>query len=274
MPSNRKILINSPILNELVFDYLFTLSEGDIKKLAPKEIRAIRTAKQARHFVSRSTLDEKLLLLAKLGVQFSFMLHQNNPIAPKHIKELAEKYKEMSKREILRDLSAEKFVVVTDRVLINFINVMGHYTHSDTYLLNLDFHRVGVYLNKWKKEKEKPNIDSIQESLEFARVINKLLFNHTLAMKGIRGETQIGDLDFNILMMLYDTKTVYVPRETIEYRFEGMYKKNIIAGAIKRLVEKVLIERNPTKRESEYQITSLGSSSVMDFHKKTLNKTV
>ena len=60
----QKVLVNSPIINELTFDYLFTMTADQRKLFTPKELRFIRTAKRARQFVSSATIDEKLLLLA------------------------------------------------------------------------------------------------------------------------------------------------------------------------------------------------------------------
>lgn len=269
----QRVIINDPILNELTFDYLFTLSEGQRAKLNAKELRAIRTANRARQFVSRATIDEKLFLLAKLGVQYSFILHANNPIATKEIKELYTKYKEMSKVQVIDDMAANKFVVLTDRVLINFLNIMAHNSHSDTYLLNMDFHKVGQHMNNWKQT-ERADVDNIQEALDHAKAINRLSLNISIHLKSIKGITQIGDLDFNILMLLYNFKTQYVLREKIESYFGGMYKKTLIAAAIKRLTEKILIERNPASKKIEYQITALGNTSVMEFHRKNLSDSV
>ena len=100
-------------------------------------------------------------------------------------------------------------------------------------------------------------------------MINKLALVQNMAMKSIRGVTDIGDLDLNVLMHLYDAGK-YVTRGTLDNYFGGVYKKTIITAAVKRLVEKSLIERNPTVRLPEYQITSFGTTAVMNFHTKNL----
>ena len=71
-------------------------------------------------------------------------------------------------------------------------------------------------------------------------------------------------------MYFYDLGQRYVSRETIDRYFAGIYKKTLITAAVKRLVEKSLIERNPTVRLPEYQITSFGTTAVMSFHTKNL----
>jgi hypothetical protein len=146
-------------------------------------------------------------------------------------------------------------------------------SHSDTYLLNLDFHKVGHFLNNWKPE-NRPDIDATQQSLDYAKSINKFALNVSLELKTIKGVFELADLDFNILMMLYDKRTKYVSRDAIDEFFGGLYKKILITAAIKRLSEKVLIERNPVARSNEYQITAMGNTAVMDFHKKNLANTV
>ncbi len=269
----QKTLINSPIINELVFDYLFTMTLEQRKMFTPKELRFIRTAKRARQFIDSATIDEKLLILAKLGVQFSFIIHREK-FAPVHIKEWYEKYKEMSTTDFLKEMTNQKIVVLNDRILVNFLNIMATFSHSDSYLLNLDFHKVGYFINNWKKI-EKPNIQSIQESLEYAKIINRLSLNVATELKAIKGETETRELDIILLMYLYENKSSYVGRETIINRFSGLFRKTVIGSAIKRLQEKLLIDRNPIYTNiHQYQITSLGNTAVMDFHRKNLSLTV
>lgn len=269
----KKVLVNDPIINEMAFDYLYTVSSNNRKKLNGKELRALRTSTRARQFITRSTLDEKYFLLSKLGAGFTLFIHNGNPLASREIKQLMEKYKDMSKTEIMEDMATNKIVVLSDRTVINFLNILSDLSHSETYMLNMDFHKVGKQMNNWK-DVYRPEVDSTLETLEFARIINRFTFNVNMSMKAVKGVFEIVDLDINILMYLYDYRIQYITRETIDRVFAGLYKKTIITAAVKRLVEKALIERNPTKNKLEYQITALGNTSVMDFHKKNLAATV
>ena len=45
----KKVLINDPIINEVTFDYLFTLSDNQRSILNAKELRSVKSAKKARH---------------------------------------------------------------------------------------------------------------------------------------------------------------------------------------------------------------------------------
>jgi len=161
----------------------------------------------------------------------------------------------MTQQERLAEASKIKLAVVSDSTIVNFLSVMATLTHSDSYLLNMDFHRVGYFVNTWKEAV--PDANNIKEALEYAKMINKLALVQSMAMKSIRGVTEIGDLDLKILMYLYEAGQ-YVSRETMDNYFKMVYKKTIITAAVKRLFEKFLIERNPTVRLPEYQITSFG----------------
>jgi hypothetical protein len=269
----KKIIIHDPVLSEIAFDYLYTMSVGQRQKLNAKELRGVKSAKKARAFIEKTTLDEKLFLLAKLGCGFSIIFHNGNPLSTKEVKSMYEKYKDMARGDIVKDMAEKKIAVTSDRVLINFLNILADLSHSDTYLLNLDFHKVGHFLNNWKPE-NRPDIDATQQSLDYAKSINKFALNVSLELKTIKGVFELADLDFNILMMLYDKRTKYVSRDAIDEFFGGLYKKILITAAIKRLSEKVLIERNPVARSNEYQITAMGNTAVMDFHKKNLANTV
>ena len=261
----RKTLVADNIINELAFDVLFHLSQPNkIGLLTAREIRAVKTAKKAKHFANQMTLDEKLILFAKIGISYSLIIHGTDW----KMKDWYAKVKDMTKGKQVEEASKIKLVVVNDRNVVNFLNVTANLTHSDTYLLNMDFHRVGYFVNTWKDAT--PDADSIAEALDYAKIINKFALVQNMAMKSIRGGTDIGDLDLNLLLYFYDLGQRYVSRETIDSYFAGIYKKTLITAAVKRLVEKSLIERNPTVRLPEYQITSFGTTAVMSFHTKNL----
>lgn len=260
-----KVLVHDQIVNELAFDALFHLSQPDKKdRLTTREFRATKSAKKARHFVSQMSLDEKLILFAKIGISYSLIIHNTDW----NLKKFFEKYRELTKGQQLADASNIKLAVVSDRMIANFLSVMANITHSDGYLLNMDFHRVGHYVNTWKEGSHNP--DNVAEALDHAKMINKLVLVNNMAMKTIRGTTDIGDLDLNILLYLYDAGNRYVPRNTFDNYFAGAYKKTVITAAVKRLAEKSLIDRDPTVRLPQYQITSFGTTAVMEFHSKNL----
>lgn len=260
----KKTLINDDILNEMAFDVLFHLSQPDKRdRLTATELRATKNAKLAKHYASRMSLDEKLILFAKIGIPFSFVIH---PTGWK-LKEWYEKYSVMTKAQQLAEASKEKLVVINDKIIANFLGLMTKTTHSDGYLLNMDFHRVGHFVNTWKDAK--PDTNNLAEGSDHAKMINKLVMVTNLAMKAIKGVTDIGDLDLNILMHLYDADR-YVTRKALDSYFTGTYKIAVVTAAIKRLGEKSLIEKNPTVRHPEYQLTSFGITAVLNFHSKNL----
>ncbi len=210
------------------------------------------------------TLDEKLILFAKIGISFSFVVHRSDWT----LKDFYKKYKDLTKAQQLTEAVKDRVVVLSNKTVANFLNMTVSLTHSDGYLLNMDFHRVGHFVNTWKEAI--PDADNICQALDYAKMINKLALVQNMAMKSVRGVTDIGDLDLNVLMHLYDAGARYVTRTTLDNYFGGLYKKTIITAAVKRLVEKSLIERNPTIRLPEYQITSFGTTAVMSFHTKNL----
>lgn len=260
----KKVLINDPIVNELAFDTLFHLSQPEHRgKLTAGELRASKTAKTARRFSEKSTLDEKMMLFAKIGVSGTYFLH---PVKWKYKKEI-EKFRELTKGQQLDYASKLKLVVVTDRDIANTLSLMSKITHSDGYLLNMDFHRVGNFINNWKDSK--PNTANTQNAIDGADIINNFSLALAMSIKTLKAKTQIGDLDIILLMFLYRNKD-YVSRITIEDNFGGQFKKTIITASIKRLWNTLMIERSPLTNEPAYQITSLGITTIMDFHAKNL----
>jgi len=264
-----KQLIHSPIINELCYDFITGITTEDRKKFPNSVLNNIATPYKAKRFVNTSSLDEKLLLLTRLGVQFSFIIHNKNPFNTKEIKARYEKYKGMAHDQLASEMAQEKVVVLSDRILINFLNVMSRLSHTDTYLLNMDFHRVGKAMVQWQDR-----IDMQGEAIEYARLINRLVLNAAIALKTVKHYHLAAEIDQIILMHLYEKQGQYVPRETI-YRIFSLFRRTAITAGIKRLFDRVFIERNPEEtNQYEYQITSLGKESIMEFHTKILSKAI
>ena len=149
----RKTLIPDPIINELAFDALFHLSQPDkLNLLTAKEIRAAKSASKAKHYATQMTLDEKLILFAKVGISYTLVIHAKDW----RRKEWYAKVKDLTKGQQLTDASNIKLVMVSDRKVVDFLNMTSNLTHSDGYLLNMDFHRVGYFVNTWKDAVPEP----------------------------------------------------------------------------------------------------------------------
>ncbi len=261
----RRTLVNDIVINELAFDALFHLAQPEHRdKLTAVELRAATSAKTARFWSENTTLDEKLMLFAKIGISGTFFLH---PIKWKYKKEI-EKFREMTKGEQLDMMAKTKLVAVSDKQIANTLSVMSKISHSDTYILNMDFHRVGNFVTKWKDQRA--NVEKLTAAFDGASEINRLSFSLIMALKTIKGKTRFFDLDIILLMFFYENKDGYVSRTTIEDGFGGVFKKTLITAAIKRLTVTTMIERSPLTNEPEYQITALGITTVMDFHAKNL----
>lgn len=266
-----KILINDFLLNEFVFDVISNSDTKDKARLSERQIRAIKTAKTTKHFVSKSTIDEKLILLSKLGCSYALMVNRVKHLYPAQMKKLYKKHKGELTEETITDILSSGLFIVTDRQVSMFFNLMGNGCHSDNYMLNRDFYRIGKNISKFR-DAPNPTSENLREGLEHADLIVKMLLNSAMSSKEMKGLTEIGDLDFNILLYLFRNKKEYVSRESINQYFRVHYKATIIGAAVKRLALSAHIENAPIGYA--YMITSLGINTVFSYMRKVMTDTL
>lgn len=268
-----KTLINDPLISEFLFDVIWAATQKDKAKLSERQLRNITTVKRAKRYSSYTTLDEKLIMLSKLGVSFALTVFRTKTHSPKQLKELFEKYKANLDEDAVTDVLKSGLALTTDREIQCFSNLLGALCHSDTYMLNRDFYKAGLHAQRWK-DTPHPTTENVREAMADFEVVNKMFLKFSLFLKHIKGVTNIGDVDFNILMFLFTKRNTYAHRKEIDIYFKPNYKPALIAAALKRLLENVLIEKSPmTLLRDSYMITGTGIEEIMTAHKRTLNET-
>lgn len=267
-----KTLIHDFQLNEFLYDVIYHSTDKEKAKLTQRQLRAIETEKRAKNFITRATLDEKLIMLEKMGVQYSVWIHKVKTLYPAQVKKLYKKHKAELSEETISDLLESGLYIVTDRQVASFANLLGNGCHSENYLLNRDFYKIGDHIDEWE-DTPHPTNENVREGMQHLKRINKLMLYTSMAIKNAKGFTQIGDLDFHILMYLFNKVDMYVPRETLNQYFRANYRMTVISAALKRMVLSAHVEKNP-KNNSSYMISSLGINTVLGLMTKIVNDTL
>lgn len=269
----KKTLISDFNFNEFCYDIIFHSSAKDRAKLSEKELREISTDKRAKKYTTKSTFDEKLIMLAKLGCSYSFIVSRTKNLSLAKLKELYKEHLlELSEGTITDTLKSNLFVV-GDKNVIYFLNLMGDICHSDTYMLNRDFHRVGHHVLDWGNPESMTHED-VKEVSDCVSIINKLALNTSMLLQQVKGLTKLSDLDLNILMLLFNKRIGNLSRSSVDRYFNPTYKKTLISAALKRLVMGAYIDKGLYSEIPTYSITSLGIDTVMEFHRKNLKDTL
>jgi hypothetical protein len=268
-----KVILHDPILSEYVYDFIHLCSEENKKKLNAAQLRAIKNPKSVKRFAVKSTMDEKLAMLSKLGASFALMIFPTGLFSKKSIKDLFTKYNHEKIKDRVDAILQDKVMAITDRQITLISQLMANTAHSDSYLLSRDFHKIGQHILNWE-EPENALTEASLENLEYLNVISKVIFNSIMGSKHLTVNKVNNDLDINILLHLLLKRNRYVAKSEIDTIFRPYYKIATITSAVKRLMENVYIDSNPSSKTREYIITSLGIEEAMSFIKKTMNQTL
>lgn len=260
-------------MNEYVFDCIEKASNEDKNKLSAKHLRSIKTPKSVYRFVNESSLDEKMMVLSKLGYSFEMVLKPSKLYGGKELKTMVKKYKDDERLSALDSTINLEIFATDDKYAIRFLNLLANTCHSESYFLNRNYHKIAKRLNAINGISKNEN-DNIEETEMYVAAINKFTLSALLHMKEFKGKTQVGDLDFLILLFLFHHQNKYVKRETIFRQFEGYYRPILVTTALKRVTNTFHAERYINGAHVEYLITSLGIDAVMQFHAKNAKDTL
>jgi len=268
----KKVILQDPFLSEYVFDCISNATVDRKKRLSEPMLRKIKTAKAAKRFSIQSTIDEKLELLARLGYYYSFVIAKEAG-KRKQIKDALNDFKNDNTVSALDNLMKQEHFATNNKQVMFLLNMMAAVCHSENYLLNRDFHKLGNVINNWK-DITHPTVENIQATKDNVKVLIKYSLNLALGTHYLKSQTQNADIDFNILMYLYQYRNTYTPGETIRKYFTILYKKTIVSAALKRLTEKAFLEKPPIGEANRFQITSAGENEVFDWINKRISETL
>lgn len=264
-----KKLVSIPdhVLNEYIFDLLWNITTEERRHLNRRQLNALVSAGAAKRYVTSTGLEDKLVLLAKMGVEFG--LYFGN-IDGKRISRLQETHKKKGGDAVIKEMQEERIFILSSREVCQFMNLLSSYAHSENYMLNRQFLKVAHRLNKWKEWKSELNdeyAESVEASKEIARFSYQLL-NMTKYMDGLTG---VSTDSLMILLYLFRFKSNFVEDGELMMRIVPSITKNKYTYAIKKMEKEFFIERKAATKNKQWQITAKGVDTVMKFQKTLLN---
>lgn len=263
MPAKRDVLLN-PVVSEFVYDCLMKTTVEQKKSLNGKYLKATRTSRTAKAFALKSTMEEKAILLSKLGVQFSW----NFNLTKKRLKELFDGKDYVRPSQLADIMLKEKVVIVTDKQIVQYLGLMAANCHSEIWLMNRDFLRAGHLVKDWRKEYFSATVSHVRNSNSTTRGIAKLLVNSIATTKLCESILGIPETSLSVLLYMYSREAEFIPELDVRNFFNNLYRGFKIATAINDLVASKYIERGYLKTEKEYRVTGMGIEAALRFQKR------
>jgi len=259
---------NDPFLNEFVYDCLWNAFKDQRVNLKLRENKALKSASTARSFATKSTFEEKITLLARLGIPFFFGF---GTMDSKVLADLHRTYKENKLLDAVNELLARKIFVVTQKEVAMYMSLMAASVHSDSYVINRDYIKMGYHINAWKKDVVEPSDAVTKDALHSAREISRVMIQTVMLPKYIE-EYGINEVGLTVMLFLFTKNRYDTPVQDIKDLLIPMYSPSKVTNAIKKCIEKQFMAKSlREKKQVRYTLTGLGVETAMRIQHKVMN---
>jgi len=266
MPVKRDVVVN-PFVSEFLYDAIVNSTVEQRRFLNGKYLKVGRSKRKARAFSVNSTLEEKALMLTKLGISFAWVFN----IEKSKLKQLQEDAGEYTNVQLADKMLQEKYFVITDKQLMLFCNLMASNSHSETWLLNRDFVQASYRIKEWRQNYGNVPLADSKDSIVAARDMAKIMMNTIMFSKYAEGILDISEPEIAILLYLLSKEREYIPDTELRVTFNGIYRNFKLVRCINTLLKGQLIEKGLGAMLRQYRLTSWGIDTAMKFQKRVFS---
>ena len=267
MPVKRSIVTND-IFTEYVYDCIINATIEDRKFLTGQQVSISRNKKKARIWSIRSTMEEKILLLARLNVPCAIIIGCNK----EKIAKLEVAVRKLTQSMMADMMAKENIFCISDKTFLTYANVMSANAHSETALLNKDFMRASQRLNEWKQANRNGSVKDVKNSVQSTRDISKMLYSSIIVSKYALGAFDVSETDLSVLLFLHSKRREFITLTELKIELNGIYRNFKIGVCLKHLLLVKYIEKGFGEFEGSYRLTSWGSEVINKFQKKVLSQ--
>lgn len=269
MPS--KIIIRNPFLNALMYDVCYNLPDEVKAKLKLNYRRILASPLRTKFFCEKSSMDEKLMFFAAVGIHNAITIFPDRTKNGVSLKQIIQKYSEERLAAASKDHAIMNVFVTTDKETQFLLGLMAMNIHTKSFILNLDYNKVGYHFKEWTKRMDNIDAVELQESVESAEAISTALLNHSLCLRCATTDFGLNSMDIDILFYLYINRQSYISRDRVWEKFAGYVQRKSTTTSLKKLLQNDYIRKHADWRKLQYTITSEGIDVVNKFIQRVLN---
>lgn len=263
-------VINNPVFNEFVYTVLFAASLQQKRGLPGKYLKIAMNGKAAKTFATKSSKEEKELILSHLGFETFYVVARRGMPLDK-FKDILEKFETKKRVAALSDIAEAGVFVTSDREFLRLLGLMAQSIHHPSHFLNLELQRQGFHIQKWSKQYQNAE-DMTTRGLEAsAKLLARTCLSVALMIDSWPGATGISPLQLKILLYLYSVSHTNVSHKRLYDVFGGYTNPNSYAIAMRGLASEQLVLRIVLNREVEYAISGLGIKQINEFINRVIN---
>lgn len=266
MPAKRDVIVD-PFVSEFIYDTIINATLDQRRFLNGKYQKVGRSKRKARAFSVTSTLEEKALMLAKLGVSFAWVFNMDKA----KFKEISAEIKGMSNLQITDMMLREKMFVITDKQFLFFAGLMASNSHSETWMLNRDFLTASYRLNEWKQQYGNATLGASKDSTPASRDMAKVMLNTIIFSQYALGAFDVNDAEMAVLLYFLSKEKEFIGFDELKLSFNSVYKNFKLVKALKTLLNAKYIEQGQGEWAKQYRMTGWGVDIALRFEKKVFS---
>lgn len=266
MPAKRDVIVD-PFVSEFIYDVIINATLDQRRFLNGKYQKVGRSQRKARAFSVTSTLEEKALMLTKLGVSFAWVFG----IDKGKFKELMQGMKGMSNTQITDKMLQEKMFVITDKQFAFYSGILAANSHSETWLLNRQFLDAAYRLNEWKQTYGSIPVGEAKNVTPAARYMAKMMLNTIIFSNYVVGAFDINDAEMAVLLYFFSKEKEFLTLDELKSRFNSVYRNFKLIKAVKTLLNAKYIEQGQGEWAKQYRMTGWGVDIALRFEKKVFS---
>ena len=260
----QKIAVYNPKINEYIYDRISRLTDEDKKYLSSAELNLIRTDRDLRTFCAWSTLDKKLAILTKVGIEWNISFFQDT-----------EKFKDLVQRVYRQHTMANMRLDNIDKMRKEGIFLMGNKEvaislamlaqncHSNVYFMNRDFVKISTAAANVNSPKKinalNPEFNKTEEALQ---IMSKVFFETQMSESYFRSDG-LELVDVMILMYLFSRSRNYVEITAIQRACIAKYTDKTVSLHAWELFSHGYVDKLASQSaKPAYTITAKGVMAV------------
>lgn len=266
----RNLAFFDPKHNEWLYDVLVNLTHEQKERLNHRELKSIKTKSQIKKFAATGNLEKKLILLTKVGIEWSMLFYFPTKFTTGLIKEAFRQYSMSGKAvELTERMLETKTFVLSSRNVAIALSMMSMNCHSDVWIPNMEFLRVRKITNQMvanisRGMSDKNMVKEFNSGYDGVKVIARIVNQAMTVDNFLSSVLGLQPLDMLILNMVFHTPYNYVSVDYIKAELKSTYKPQSIGlRCVYLWKQRGMLEKMPASENvAKYRITQEGILTV------------
>lgn len=261
--------IDDPFFSEYVFHVITTAKREQLNRVPFDLDKFTRSTTAAKAFAEKASLEQRLVMLSRLGIEWKLWVAPLPEMNKKIIIETLEKYKEENRLESVNKMIGDKHFVFGDRDIMTILGMMAQNCHSETYRINREYSRLCQEIID--EETKLSTVESMKSLIEDNKLLTRFCLNVLLNQDYVDGQTAFDAEDIMVLNFLSLHRNTFIDQKRVIDKF-SQYKQNTISRVLYKLHRAHYIDKFPAKQR--YCIANLGIQVLTNLLAKVVHRTV